>query len=47
MRYNRWKERYPEGQVLSNKTENPQPYNWDPYTWGPTWDGTLYTVPEE
>lgn len=45
MRYNRWKERYPDGEILSTKTENPQPYSWDPYTWVPTWDGTLYTVP--
>lgn len=45
LRYGKWKERFPDGKVLSTDTGFSRDYNRDPYTWVPGTDGTLSDVP--
>lgn len=45
LRYGRWKERFPDGDVLSTDTGFNRDYSRDPYTWVPETDGTLSDVP--
>lgn len=45
LRYSRWRERFPEGVVLSTETGFIRDYSRDPYTWVPQTDSTLSGVP--
>jgi hypothetical protein len=44
LRYSRWKERFPDGAVLSTETGFNRDYSRDPYTWVPNTDSTLSGV---
>ena len=45
LRYKRWKEEFPNAEVLSTETGFSRNYNQDPYTWVPNTDSTLSDVP--
>lgn len=45
LRYSKWKERFPDGVVLSTNTGFSRDYSRDPYTWVPNTDSTLSGVP--
>lgn len=45
LRYSKWKERFPDGIVLSTDTGFSRDYSRDPYTWVPNTDSTLSGVP--
>lgn len=45
LRYSKWKERFPDGVVLSTNTGFNRDYSRNPYTWVPNTDSTLSNVP--
>ena len=45
LRYSRWRERFPNGVVLSDDTGYNRDYTRDAYAWVPGYDGTLTDVP--